>query len=124
MPRVFFHILGFGGKPHDKRSILVIAATPATISGFYHLEDDFITLFLFFIGDLLGAVIGHGGAGDENLLLRGALLHRLLHLQRTGDVHSGDRWRRRQADRPGDQRHLRARAAAARAMAKPILPEL
>ena len=34
LPRVFFHILGFGGKPHDKRSILVIAATPATISGF------------------------------------------------------------------------------------------
>ena len=75
--------------------------------GFTILRTISSPCFYFFIGDLLGAVIGHGGAGDENLLLRGALLHRLLHLQRTGDVHSGDRWRRRQADRPGDQRHLR-----------------
>ncbi len=49
LPRVFFHILGFGGKPHDKRSIFGHRRHAGDdIGGFYHLEDDFITLFFIF----------------------------------------------------------------------------
>ncbi|MNI40073.1 hypothetical protein D3C73_942740 [compost metagenome] len=74
MPGIFFHIICFGGKPNDKRTISIECGNPGdNIRVFDHFYCEFITLrrllFDFFMGYGFCAIISDGGTANKNMLL-------------------------------------------------------
>ena len=67
-----------------------------------------VLLFDFLIRHRHRPVIGNRGRLDQNVCLRQRFLHRLQHILRRRHRTQRNAWNRRQCNRTGNQRHLRA----------------
>ncbi len=99
------HIPGFSGEAHSEGAFVVFCHRRHDVRVFHQGEVNFLGGFFdLVVGGDGGAVVGHGGSGNEHIT---ALVHGfhagIEHVHRPAHVHPVYPRRGRQIDRPGDQ---------------------